>query len=145
MEELITFKVNPGLYNYFPNSKKHYYKVLVFDSKESMWLAWKNASDSSEKYHNGDFEALTISYYGYREERESMIVKPKIGNVLFCKDYLDFRILSHEAVHMSTNFLRILNRLSLSERVDDDEENLAYCIGSCTKQIVDKFYKFKVF
>ena len=138
----LEFKVNPGLYNPFSNSKKHHYHILVFNSKTAMWLAQKESSSPDEKYHDGGFRALTIAYK--QSKGDPPLLKAKIGFVLLCRDYLNLEVLSHEAVHMSTNFLRIYDALKLGSDFDDYEENLACCIGSCTKQIIDKLRKAKL-
>ncbi|MHC5825516.1 MAG: hypothetical protein ACYT04_59120, partial [Nostoc sp.] len=64
--------------------------------------------------------------------------------VHFYKVWHGLVFFSHEAVHMATNYLRFKNQLLLTDQIDENEEKLAYCIGSCTRQIVDNLYKLKI-
>ena len=140
---VVDFTVNPGLYNPYLNSKRHYYKVHIYNTKKAMWLSAAKLS-SFEKDSNGGFGALTIPSYRQRRDGNVIITAPKIGDVLFYRGLLGSGVIAHESVHMATSFLRIFNSLKLGDKIDDREENLAYCIGSCTRQIVDKLYKFEV-
>lgn len=135
-------KVHPGRYNPFIQEFKHYYNVLIFDSKEDMWEV--GAKLSPHDKDKGGYGAITIPTWREKFVGGEFKKAPKIGNVLFYKDCLGSECISHEAVHMATSYLRILNQLRLSDQIDEDEEKLAYCVGSCTRQIVDNLYKLKI-
>ena len=143
MKPLFKIKVFPGRFNPFIREFRHYYHVLVFETKQDMWDAGAKLS-SFEKDQNGGYGALTIPLWRERHDGEKWIKAPKIGTVLFYKDLLGSEVISHEAVHMATSYLRHTKELKLSDQIDDDEEKLAYCIGSCVRQIVDNLYKLKV-
>lgn len=135
-------KVFPGLYNPFTQEYKHYYHVCIFDSKKEMWST--GAKLSSHDKDKGGYGALTIPTWREKFVDGQKVLAPKIGNVLFYKDCLGSECISHEAVHMATSYLRITGQLKLSDEIDEDEEKLAYCIGACTRQIVDNLYKLKI-
>ena len=54
-------------------------------------------------------------------------------------------IICHESVHIATSFLRIFNKLNLSNQIDTDEEMLAYSVGLVSKQIVNKLYQLNYY
>ncbi|BDA74340.1 hypothetical protein CAL7716_085060 [Calothrix sp. PCC 7716] len=135
-------KVFPGLYNPFVQEYKHYYHVCIFDVKEEMWEVGRKLSTWEKD--KGGYGAITIPTWREKFVDGQLIKAPKIGTVLFYKDLLGSETISHEAVHMATSYLRILDQLKLSNQIDENEEKLAYCIGSCTRQIVDNLYKLKI-
>lgn len=137
---LADFKVNPGRYNPFRPSFRHYYRVRAFVEKKAMWAVAAKLSPW-EKDQDGGFGALTMPKYRQRPgENDEWIISPKIGDLLFCKDYIGSEVISHESVHAATSFLRILGKLKLNDQIDDDEELLAHCVGSIMRQIVQGFY-----
>lgn len=142
MKHIGNIRVIPGMYNPFIQEFRHYYHVLIFGTKEEMWNA--GAKLSSHDKDKGGYGAITIPIWREKFVDGQLRKAPKIGNVLFYKDCLGSECISHEAVHMATSYLRITNQLKLSSEIDEDEEKLAYCIGSCTRQIVDNLYKLKI-
>ena len=136
-------KVIPGKFNPFLKDFRHYYHVHIFDDKNQMWQTGAKIS-SHDKDKNGGYGAITIPLWRSRLEGEKRITAPKIGDVLFYKDLLGSECISHEAVHMATSYLRFIDELALSNQIDEGEEKLAYCIGSCARQIVDNLYKLKI-
>lgn len=139
-------KVVPAKYNPFircADDFRLYYHIQIFETKEQMWDAGAKLSQF-EKDKNGGYGALTIPTWRERYEGETRIIAPKIGDVLFYKNCLGSECISHEAVHMATSYLRLINQLHLGDQIDEGEEKLAYCIGSCTRQIVDNLYKLKI-
>jgi hypothetical protein len=143
LKPLCKIKVIPGKYSPFIKEYRHYYHVLIFENKQDMWNVGAKISPH-QKDKNGCYGAITIPAWRERFDGDNWIKSPKIGTVLFYKALLGSEVISHEAVHMATSYLRITNELRLSEQIDNDEEKLAYCIGSCTRQIVDNLYKFNV-
>ncbi|MHC5779692.1 hypothetical protein [Nostoc sp.] len=140
---LAKIKIIPAKFNPFLVDFVHYYHVHIFESKDEMWECAEKLSPW-EKDMRGGFGAITIPYRREKYHEGSWITAPKIGDVLFYKDCLGSECVSHEAVHMATNYLRFKNQLLLTDQIDDNEEKLAYCIGSCTRQIVDNLYKLKI-
>ncbi len=134
----IRIKVIPGKFNPFIKEYHHYYHVLIFDHKEEMWAY---GSQLSCCHRDDGYDAITIPTYRQRFVDNKWVIAPKIGTVLFHKNRLGSSVISHEAVHMATSYLRITNKLQLSDEIDDEEEKLAYCVGSCTRQIVDTWYR----
>lgn len=138
------FRINPGTYNPYKPSFKHYYHVHIFDSQENMWAyGYRRTKDEKNKFGYG---ALTIPLWREKFDSKSKawIVAPKIGDVLFHKECLGMTVITHESVHLATSFLRVLKILKLSEQIDESEEVLAYCIGSIARQIVEKLYQLEI-
>lgn len=108
-----------------------------------MWDAGAKLSSFEEDEYGG-YGALTVPLWRQKFKNGQSIKVPCIGTVLFYKDLLRSSVISHEAVHMATSYLRITDQLKLSDQIDDDEEKLAYCVGSCMRQIVDSLYKLKI-
>lgn len=142
MKYIGKIKVMPGMYNPFIQEYRHYYNVLIFATKDDMWEAGTKLSPYDKD--KGGYGAITIPIWREKFVDGQLVKTPKIGNVLFYKDCLGSECISHEAVHMATSYLRILDQLKLSDQIDEDEEKLAYCIGACTRQIVDSLYKLKI-
>lgn len=140
---LAKFKVYPGKFNPFLKDFQHYYHTHIFETKEQMWEAGARLS-SCEKDKNNRYGAITMPVWRERYEGDRRVIAPKIGNVLFYAGLLGSRCISHEAVHMATSYLRLVNQLALVDEIDEGEEKLAYCVGSCASQIVDSLYKFKI-
>lgn len=138
------FRINPGTYNPYKPSFKHYYQIHVFDIEENMWEYGYRLTRNEERI--GGYTALTIPTWRERFDSSSKlwIIAPKIGDVLFHKERLDITPITHESVHLATSFLRILSKLRLNDQIDDDEEMLAYCVGSLASQIVDKLTHLKI-
>lgn len=137
------FNINPGLYNPFKPSFFHYYTVHVFKEKEYMYRYCNRLGQNEGE----DYKGIVIPYVveRYIKEEDKWERKPKIGNVLLCDGYLYSRVISHEAVHMSTHFLRVLSLLKLDPiSIDEGEELLAYCIGNCTSEIYSKLGKLGI-
>lgn len=109
-----------------------------------MWAAGAKIS-VHQRDKDGDYGALTVPIWREKYDGDRVILAPKLGDVLFYRDCLGSSCVSHEAVHMSTSYLRRIGRLKLDEQIDDDEELLAYCIGGCTRQIVDKCYAIDLY
>ena len=137
------FNINPGKYNPFQPSLSHYYTIHIFETIEGLrkyykkLVPWEKNIDSTM--------GVVIPYIWEKMVDGKWVYRPKIGDVLLYKNRLTVNIISHEAVHMSTHFLRVLNLLNLSkEGINDDEEMLAYCIGNCTSEIYKKLYKLEV-
>ncbi|HYW17716.1 MAG TPA: hypothetical protein VE956_00130 [Nodularia sp. (in: cyanobacteria)] len=139
----VKIKVIPAKYNPFIKDFRHYYHVHIFEARATMWDAGAKLSPW-DKDKIGGYGALTIPLWRERYEGDKRITAPKIGNVLFCKEILGSECISHEAVHMATSYLRLTQQLQLTGQIDENEEKLAYCIGSCTRQIVDNLYKLKI-
>lgn len=136
-------KITPAKFNPFIKDFRHYYHVHIFETRATMWDAGAKLS-TWDKDKNGGYGALTVPLWRERYEGENRITAPKIGDVLFCKEILGSECISHEAVHMATSYLRLTNQLILTSQIDENEEKLAYCIGSCTRQIVDNLYKLRI-
>ena len=138
------FRINPGKWNPFKPDSKHYYYVHVFSDKESMWAFGAKLS-AREKDQHGGYEALTVPIWRERYTEDEQVIKaPKIGDVLFYQGRLGSECICHESVHLATNYLRVIDRLYLGDQIDDDEELLAYSVGSCARQIVDRLYQLKI-
>lgn len=135
---LAKIKVTPAKFNPFIKDFRHYYHVHIFETKAEMWEAGAKLSTWDKDAHGG-YGALTIPLWREKYEGEKRITAPKIGDVLFYNDCLSSECISHEAVHMATSYLRFINELMLTSQIDENEEKLAYCIGSCTRQIVDTY------
>ena len=140
---LAKIKVIPAKYNPFIKDFRHYYHIHIFETKAKMWETGAKLS-SWDKDKNGRYGAITIPLWRERYQKKERITAPKIGNVLFYRECLGSECISHEAVHMATSYLRFINQLALTSQIDENEEKLAYCIGSCTRQIVDNLYKLKI-
>ena len=138
------FKINPGTYNPYKPSFKHYYEVHIFDRCENLWTY--GYSRTKDERNKAGYGALTIPLWRERLDRSNnaWIVAPKVGDVLFYRERLGTSVITHESVHAATSFLRILKKLKLSDQIDNDEELLAYCVGSIASQIVNKLYELKI-
>lgn len=144
INRLCSFKVYPGRWNPFKPPMRHYFRVHIFPDKQAMWNYGAKVS-AWEKDGNGGYGALTVPTWRERITSEGdRLIAPKIGDVLFYRDLLGSECICHESVHMGTSYLRVLNLLHLSDQIDDNEEMLAYCIGSCARQIVAILYRQKI-
>ena len=140
-DRLAKFHINPGKWNPFKPDMRHYYNVHVFADREAMWRFGARVSTCKET----GYAALTIPLWGERVASDGQIIKaPKIGDVLFYRGCLGSECITHESVHLATSYLRVIDRLKLNDQIDNDEELLAYCVGSCTRQIVDRLYKLSI-
>ena len=76
--------------------------------------------------------------------KETVFVIPgKIGLIQFkSKDKFRAGIMSHEALHCATSYLRLFdeNKLKLSDEIDDNEEELAYLVGWFTSELTQFYY-----
>lgn len=133
-KSLLKFALKPGYYNPWLKEYRHYYHVSVFPDNQAMWEYGRKLS-SFEKDQKGGWSAITIPIWREKYKNDRVIKAPKIGDVLFDRDHLSIDVISHEAVHMATSYLRFLERLKLSEQIDEDEERLAYCVCHCTNAI----------
>ncbi|HEY9748316.1 MAG TPA: hypothetical protein V6C63_06550 [Allocoleopsis sp.] len=141
---IIKFQVKPAKWNPYKPPFRFYWNVHIFESKTAMWAAGAKVS-ACDRDKDGGYGALTVPLWRERYEGDETILAPKLGDVLFHRDCLGSSCVSHEAVHMSTSYLRRISKLELSEDIDDSEELLAYCIGGCTRQIVDKCYEIGLY
>lgn len=138
---IVKFKINPGLYNpHLTEAKyhKHYYMVHVFENEPYMW----KYGTKLRPYQSEGYQAIVLPKW---KQKGDLIVSAKIGDVLLNKDWLGTRVISHEAAHIATSFLRILKLLKLTEQIDENEERLAYCIGQCNSAIVTGLYKYDLY
>ena len=137
------FRINPGLFNFYEISKSHYYEVHVFESPETMHLyGEKIIRDIAD--HQNDWGAITSPLWRFVCKGEKEYIKPKIGNILFWQGQLGVTVVCHECVHAATSFLRLYEKLNLSDQIDDNEELLAHCIGSLSRQTYNKLYKLQI-
>lgn len=144
-KHLADFRVNPGRYNPYKPGSRHYYRVRVFADVDTMWDVAARLS-RKERDKNGGFEAITMPrWQEYLTAGEEWAVYPKVGDILFHVGFLGTEVICHESVHAATSFLRMLSRLELGEQIDDNEELLAFCVGSIARQIVSKLYSLEVF
>lgn len=137
---LAKFKVNPGMYNPYKPGFGHYFDVQIFVSKQCFdeYLVRNNIEAES----NCVGLVQPIDKVKYSKRGTKVKRSPKVGNILLILEHLDTNIVSHEALHASTSFLRMKDRLELcDEGIDDNEECLAYTVGSLTKQIYNKIFK----
>jgi hypothetical protein len=133
---IVKFSVKPSKGNPYKPPSKFYWHVHIFGAKVS----------SCEHDKDGGYGALTVPLWREKYlEDGSVLLAPKLGDVLFYRDCLGSECVSHESVHMATSYLRRIGSLKLGSDIDDDEELLAYCIGICTQQIVDKCYENELY
>jgi hypothetical protein len=69
--------------------------------------------------------------------------KKCLGIVLLNKEDFNPRVIAHEATHMGIDYLRRVNKRALKNLQMPfrayDNESLAYAVGNCTQQIMEKF------
>jgi hypothetical protein len=133
------FKVNPGIYNFYDLSTAHYYDVHIFESPKAMYEYARRVVADIENHQN-EWGALTSPVWRICFENDEEMVRPKIGNILLWKGQLSVTVVCHEAVHAATCFLRLSQKLKLTDQIDENEEMLAHCIGSLSTQIYNKIY-----
>jgi hypothetical protein len=137
------FKINPGIYNFYELSTAHYYDVHVFESPKAMY-EYANRIVTDIENHQNEWGALTSPVWRLCFENGKEQFKPKIGNILLWKGQLSVTVVCHEAVHAATSFLRLSQKLKLTDQIDENEEILAHCIGLLSKQIYNKIYALKI-
>jgi hypothetical protein len=138
------FRINPGLWNPYKPGFGHYFNVHVFNTQEDMHsYALRISSHERLRSDSEVADWLGLVVPSYRVSRDN-VISPKVGDILLWQERLGVGLVSHEAVHAATSFLRIMGNLRLGNQIDHDEESLAYTIGSVTKQIYSKLYSLKV-
>lgn len=137
---LLQFKVYPGQYSNKHNSKRGlFFWVLVYGSR----------SDMHKKVGRDGFEACCVSSSNHVNE---------IGTLVFYRDALGGRIVSHECVHAALTYLFESKRLNKfidgliegsaggwnfkqeGSSVDESEEVFCYAVGDMVGQIYSKLY-----
>jgi hypothetical protein len=112
----------------------HYYEARIHDTVGSL-LLWGHQKRGG---HTVDYKAIVIPDYNVDENGR---IPSRVGWVGLCLPYLDASIITHEALHIATSYLRLKGLLKLGEDIDDDEETLAYTLGTVMSQIGEYIYK----
>lgn len=142
---MLKFKVKPGLFNPFNLSRKHYFSVHVFASQAEMYRKYDQLSIFGPR-SDPDYSAITMPLVRRKfDAKGNSKLMPKIGNALFWQGSLGTTAITHESVHIATTYLRVLNELRLDPgNIDDEEEKLAYSVGSVARQIVAQLYEHQL-
>jgi hypothetical protein len=124
---------------------KHYYRVIIFDSKESMLRYWYNyRKKSGQKKIERDFEGICQSYEIrlYKKNKATEIIKNEIGFILLWKGRIDVEVISHEMCHAVTYWCKKVGfNLNTSRIISKNDERYAYAVGSMVKQFWREYYK----
>lgn len=141
MKPLASFKIRPG-------KEPNYWQVYIFNNKADMRRMFKklDMTDEDDRFGAVVMPQMRIKFPKKGKGSKKGIVHPSLGYVLFSKTQLRAEEIAHEAVHMATNYLRIMNpkSLVLSDECDDNEEDLAYAVGHCANALVKGLYRTKV-
>lgn len=118
-----------------------YWKVWVFPSKRAMhaYAAWRTDGRNVDGFAGIVIPMHTERIIGRRPE-----LRPKLGELLLCRQALGTSVLSHEALHMATSTLRSVGPtelLRLGPEIDEPEERLAYLMCGLCRQVVDGLYE----
>lgn len=128
-----TFKVVPSRNNEFISEDRFYYDVYIFDDKAEMISIAQQLNQGIVSTFGAIVMPTRIEEFSV--ELNDWQITPLIGNVLFHKSFINTDVLAHEAVHMTTNWLRTINKLKLNDEIDEEEELLAYGVGNIVNQL----------
>jgi hypothetical protein len=128
------FKVFP----YQRSRKPHHWIVRCYPDLASMRAAYAELSQHAGMLPEEEDAAAvvipqkTVNYTDGKEE-----VLPTLGYALFAATHLGQDIISHEAVHLATNYFRHMDVFPTlnKEECDAAEEELAFCVGDCARQL----------
>ncbi len=118
MKSKLTFRVYPALNNLAVEDRSlayYYWQIEFHKSRRTFLRKYRDISAPSW--------VVDMRYFA-----------------LFDPTALTYETVSHEAVHLATGFIRLtkISKLNLSEETDIREEILAYTIGACVKQIMER-------
>jgi hypothetical protein len=91
-DRIAKFSINPGKWNPFKLTMRHYYNVHIFADNEAMWAFGAKVSTHDRDKHGG-YGALTVPVWRERYTNDGQIVKaPKIGDVLSVRKGWDLSV-----------------------------------------------------
>lgn len=128
------FRIYPSRDNHMLEEDGHYYEARIHDTMGSL-LLWGH---QKRRGHTVDYGAIVIP--DYKVDTEGYI-SSRVGWLGLCRPNLDASIVTHEALHIATSYLRLRGLLKLGEEIDDDEEMLAYTLGTVVSQIGTYIHK----
>lgn len=128
------FRIYPSRDNCMLEEDSHYYEARIHDTVGSL-LLWGHQKRGG---HTVDYKAIVIPDYNVNEDG---YIHNRVGWVGLCLPYLDAGIIAHEALHIAISYLRLKGLLKLGEDIDDDEETLAYTLGTVMSQIGTYIHK----
>lgn len=131
-------------------NKPHYYRVLIFKTKEQMWQYAQEHNFVGTCDTN--FRAITHSQRleryikgRWREDKEHL------GVILFCYDHIGSEVVSHEMTHAALYWLHRVHGLDVVDTYKDtyDEdgnvtmhERLCQVVGEMTRVFWRKYYRY---
>ena len=158
LDQAASFIVKPA--RYVPRdlrpaqlSFKLYWRVYVFATKQAMrsYSQWRTAAERSGRFLG---QVLPMPVLRFDKSGRATACRPKLGEVLLCRQGLSSDVISHESIHVATETLRaVANVMSLEPdallrlggEIDDVEERLCYIACRVCGQIVDELHERKLF
>lgn len=131
---MIEFTVYPGKdppNHHVPNSKL-FWRVAVYSRKTAMLERFWTFRPQDRGQADMQAAVLWVDEYEYRGRWRK---RPEVlGTGFFWHGGLTADVIAHEAVHMASYYLKALS-MPLDLRRGNAEENLAYTVQSCVRQI----------
>lgn len=146
-----SFRVYPGKANCMAKKRNLYFDVYVMATERQMF---KKCDELCPENKNHDFAAMVVSFRRERfrrkrgAKRKSWVTSPALGFALFHKRRLHSEVVSHESLHMAVAFCdreKPFVLKSCEEARVHTEERVAHATGSAARQLVNGFYKFKLY
>lgn len=122
--------------------EKHYYRVLIFDTKKNMIKYWKRYGNPNGR--KLDFEGICNSYEIrlYKKNKSTEIIKDDIGFILLYRNGFGSGVVSHEITHATTYWCKTAGfHLNTSRIVKENDERYAYALGNMVTQFWIEYYK----
>ena len=132
---MIEFTIYPGKdppNHYVPNSKL-FWRVAIYSRKQAMLERYWTIKPEDRGDRNMEAAVLWVDEYEFRGSRWRK--RPEVlGTGFFHRDSLTIDVVTHEAIHMASYYLKHLG-MPLDLRRGNAEENLAYTAQACARQI----------
>ena len=136
MKRAIRFRVEPA-------DDGLYWRVHVYPTRDKMLRGFRVINVSKD--HREDFSAIVMPMTEWQRAGREWKKTKLLGHVLFYARGLCGEVVSHEAVHMATSYLRRKRcSLHLNSQINDREERLAYCVGYCVGKITNVLHKARI-
>jgi hypothetical protein len=120
-----------------------FFFVSVHPNRQSMLRKYRKLSHGVKAQHN--FGAVVMERQIENFEKGKRDVQPVLGFVLFERSYLGGAVVTHEAVHMATTYLRRVRKsLRLNVNDIDIEEQLAHYVERCAAKISAKLFELRI-
>lgn len=128
----------------YPENKSLYYLVRIFNEKEEMW---KYTRDENLYFTDNepDFLGICCPYSKQCFQKGCSCggkMKPILGEILLCYEYIGGGYIAHEMTHGALNYLDRRGIKSVpTENSDESHEKLCEVVEEMVRQFWNKYYE----